>query len=338
MNNRPVAPRQRKVLPWLTVLNLTFLVLLWLLETFVAERHPLTALLLYLPQHGAVLPAGILCLWALARREWRILACNSAALACCAVVFLGFNVPRHSGKTRGTTGHRTALRVMTYNVHYGAAGTAHIAKVLDALRPDIICLQETRPYNRWPDPVPRLQRHLRGWHMARGAEVTTFSRYPFVFQRSHPMPAKIGRVVLETRVRVKGQELTVFNVHLSTTGATVKRPRHYVVASDLLGGSAAIRREQVDVLLPLAHAAPAPVLIMGDFNNPPRGRLYRRLTRHFQDAFRAAGWGLGYTFRADLPVLRIDYVFASPQVGIQRCFAPSVRASDHRPVVAELVL
>ena len=77
---------------------------------------------------------------------------------------------------------------------------------------------------------------------------------------------------------------------------------------------------------------------MGDFNNPPRGRLYQRLAGCFQDAFRAAGWGLGETYPVGTPLLRIDYLFAGQGVGVSRCWVPNVRASDHRPTVAEVVL
>ena len=91
-------PKQRRLLPRLTTLNLAFLLLLWLLEAFVAERHWLTTLLVYLPQHGFGLPTVLLCLWALARQQWRMLALNSVVLAAFAVVLLGFNVPLRAAK------------------------------------------------------------------------------------------------------------------------------------------------------------------------------------------------------------------------------------------------
>jgi vancomycin resistance protein VanJ len=161
----------------------------------------------------------------------------------------------------------------------------------------------------------------------------TFSRHPIVSQRVHRLPTKIGAGLLETMVDVRGQRLTVFNVHISipVAGPSGLRPAS-------LRARAAVRAEQLTALSRATDAVKSPVIIMGDFNTPPRGRLYRRLTSRFQDVFHSAGPVLGYTYSSTLPVLRIDYIFTSSTVQARRCFVPEVWASDHRPVVAELVL
>src|SRR5207248_530754 len=114
-------------------------------------------------------------------------------------------------------------------------------------------------------------------------------------------PIKTGRVILETVLAVNGKRLTVLNVHLSTaaTGATLTRRSMPLPA--YLRHTAAVRWEQVTTLLRVAGDR-SPLLIAGDFNNPPRGRLYGRLTGRFQDAFSAAGWGLGDTFPSGFPL------------------------------------
>jgi vancomycin resistance protein VanJ len=321
--------KQRQVLPVLTLFNIAVLLALWILESFVAERHWLTTLLTYAPQHGVGIPSTILIVWAAYRREWRAIACNAIALVFFALYFLGLNVPLTS--TRTPTG--TPLRVMTYNILHGAKGAKHIAEIVNREQPDVLCLQEANASTQWRDLVPELQRLLPGWHMTRYGELVTFSRHPIVSQRIHRLPTRVGAGLLETKVDVKEKQLTVFNVHISipVAGPAGLRPAS-------LQARAAVRTEQLGVLLHAADAVNSSFIIMGDFNTPPRGHLYRRLSSRFHDAFHSAGPVLGYTYSNTLPVLRIDHIFMGPAVTAHGWYVPEVSASDHRPVVADLVL
>jgi len=338
IHNLPDSGKRRDRLALLTKINLAALLLLCLLETFVAERSWLTILLLYLPQHWIGVPGAALALWALARKQPKLLLWNMLGLAFFVFYFLGFNIPLRKGST--PAGPR--LRVMTYNINYGSRGAAQIIKVVRAARPDVLCLQETRAYQKWPDPVPELQRLLPDWHMARGSEVTTLSRFPIVAQRTHAMPIKTGRVILETQIAVKKRRFSVFNVHMSTASSGANyaesRLRQMFGLPIYASSTADIRRRQTKILMSVTSKVSGSQIVMGDFNNPPRGLVYRELTGRFHDAFHAAGWGWGYTFRADLPVLRIDYIFLGPGIRASRSFVPAMSASDHRPLVAEISL
>lgn len=326
----------RPPLQVLTALNCCLLLSLWSAEYFIAERYWVTTLLTYLPQHLFVLPTVVLLFWALRRKAWRVMGLNLLALAFFISYFMGFNVPR----LWGVPADGLRLKVMTYNINYGSRGAKHIVRVIQQAQPAIICLQETRGYQTYNDPVPKLQQLLPGWFMARGAEVTTFSRYPIIAQRIYKMPQPSGRVMLAITVRVQGQPCTIFNTHFSNAAFSIRHPRRFsnLPNRSAWGGSAAMRWEQASVLQHATEQTSNPFIIMGDFNTPPRGLLYRRLSEHYQDAFHAAGWGTGYTFRTDLPVLRIDYIFTSRDIMARQCFVPSVAASDHRPLVADLVI
>jgi len=330
--------KRRDRLTLLTKINLVMLLLLCLAETFIAERHWLTVLLLYVPQHWIGIPGVLLTSWSLFRKQRRLLLLNGLGLLFFLVYFMGFNVPLRAGSTPSAA----RLRVMTYNINYGSRGAAQIVKTVRAAQPDVLCLQETREYRQWDDPVPELQRLLPGWHMARGAEVTTFSRYPIIDQQSHAMPRGTGRVILETHIDRAGQRFAVFNVHMSTAAGAVNRSearlRRRLGLPIYVSATADIRRRQTQLLLSITHGVVTPHVVVGDFNNPPRGLVYRALTGRFQDAFRAAGWGWGYTFRSDLPVMRIDYIFLGPRVRATRTFVPTANASDHRPLVADITL
>jgi vancomycin resistance protein VanJ len=324
------ATRKRRLLPISTIYNVAFLLALWVVETFMAERHRSTTFLTYMPQHIFVIPTLVLIAWAAFRREWKVAAGNAVVFILFSFYFLGLNVPLPAASTP----EGTPIRVMTYNILYGSGGAKQVARLAERQQLDLFCLQEANDPGESKGPVPELQQLLPRWHLARSGEFATFSRYPIVSKRVHVASSDDGRGILETAIVVAGQRLTIFNVHFSNSinneSASSKNP----ISRDAME----VRTEQLDDLLRATQATTAPFIIMGDFNTPPRGRIYRRLDSQFQDAFRAAGWGLGYTYRSNLPLLRIDYVFTSSAVHVRRCFVPNAEASDHSPVVADLVL
>ncbi len=90
-----------------------------------------------------------------------------------------------------------------------------------------------------------------------------------------------------------------------------------------------------------------PVVAVGDFNTNDRQPNYWRLRRLLRDAYRDAGRGFGLTFPntgwwgKPLPVppfLRLDYIFHSPDLVATRAWTASSPSSDHRAVVADLVI
>jgi vancomycin resistance protein VanJ len=327
--------RKHRLLPISTIYNVAFLLALWVVETYMAERHRSTTFLTYMPQHMFGIFTVLLILWATFRREWKVLAGNAVVFILFSFYFLGLNVPLPS--TSDAVG--TPLRVMTYNILYGSDGAQQVAKLVERQQPDVFCLQEASDpaasdAGEKKGPVPELRRLLPGWHLARSGEFATFSRYPIVSKRVHRASSDDGRGILETAIMVEGQRLTVFNVHFSNSLDSNSSSSRNPISRDAMD----VRTEQLADLLRATRTATTPFIIMGDFNTPPRGRIYRRLDSHFQDAFRAAGWGLGYTYRSNLPLIRIDYVFASPEIHVRQCFVCRARASDHNPVVAQLVL
>lgn len=99
------------------------------------------------------------------------------------------------------------------------------------------------------------------------------------------------------------------------------------------------RRLQLDQMREIAAELPAqiPLLVGGDFNAPQRDRIFSLLPPGSQDAFAVAGKGIGNTILNDIPVLRIDQIWASSHFRIVQSFARQTHASDHRMVVADLV-
>ena len=81
-----------------------------------------------------------------------------------------------------------------------------------------------------------------------------------------------------------------------------------------------------------------PTIMAGDFNAPANDTVYKMLNNNFSDTFGSAGVGWGNTYHRRLPILRLDHIFSSKAFIPVRCRVVSIRESDHRMVVADLIL
>ena len=241
---------------------------------------------------------------------------------------------------------RSALRVMTYNVHAcvgmdNRRSPARIARVIARSEADIVALQEldvTRRRSGGVDQAHQIARELEmthHFHAAWSLEEEQFgdailSRHPMRLVKAGPLPGPKWspgepRGALWVEVTLDGQTIQVINTHLGVT------PRQ--------------RRPQFEALLSedwLADAMLAgPVVLSGDFNFGPTSRLYRRLRDQLTDAVDSPGSGPAMpTWVSWKPVTRIDHIFVSADFNVVDSQIMSHRlsrdASDHLPVVADL--
>ncbi|MBA3646621.1 MAG: endonuclease/exonuclease/phosphatase family protein, partial [Gemmatimonadaceae bacterium] len=77
-------------------------------------------------------------------------------------------------------------------------------------------------------------------------------------------------------------------------------------------------------------------ILMGDLNAEPTALELAPLFARLHDAWSVNGEP-GLTYPAENPKKRIDYVLVSDQFRVRAASVPVTVASDHRPVVAELV-
>ena len=82
------------------------------------------------------------------------------------------------------------------------------------------------------------------------------------------------------------------------------------------------------------------LVVAGEFNTLDTEPLYQVIRRGMVDAFEAAGTGRGATFPSELtspiPLVRIDYVFASPGLTPRSAMVLPPAGSDHLAVRAVL--
>lgn len=295
---------------------LVFVVVVWLLGEWVAERTLPTLFLAYAPPVLWLLPALPVWLWVLLRRRrvgWALLATLLAVWG--------------SGALHWRPQSQGELKVLTYNVLGGRTTTPRqLAEFLKSTGADIILLQETN-YTR-PEFRDRFEREMQGFVSARAGEVTTLTRLPMQPSRAYSLPQN-SREVLVTPIVWQGQTLNVVNAHLGT-----------VMLSPVLRGDFTqarrtrnARNEQLGVLRQIALQTSGPLLLGGDLNTPPRGLVYRRLKNMYgPDAFEVSGRGLGWTYPS--LGLRIDHQMTRDLRATRTRVLRGV-GSDHLPVLVE---
>jgi endonuclease/exonuclease/phosphatase (EEP) superfamily protein YafD len=86
-----------------------------------------------------------------------------------------------------------------------------------------------------------------------------------------------------------------------------------------------------------------PLIVAGDLNAPVSSPVLRSLLdTGLRDAHSSVGRGFGYSYGHDLrpgfSFLRIDHILVSADVGLAGTHVGGRTASEHRPVIADLLL
>ncbi|ANE44389.1 endonuclease/exonuclease/phosphatase family protein [Deinococcus puniceus] len=315
----------RSRLAWL---YLAVVALAWALGEWAAEASVPTLLLAYLPPVVWLLPALPVLCWTLLRRDGRRRGWATAVLAS-ALAAWGAGLADGAFALAPANSADT-LRVVTFNTARGTRISADkMAANLRAMNADVVLLQETR----FMDTGYRaaLLAGLPGYAVHSAGEVMTLSRLPVLSTQAFAAPGS-NRQYLQTTLNWRGQRLRVVNVHLNT----VLLSRALAGDWDSVGRTRDVREEQVRTLEQIAAAESGPLLLAGDLNTPPRGRLYRRLTRAYgPSAHDQAGRGPGWTFPS--LYLRIDHAMARGLQPVRVQVLPDA-GSDHLPLLVEYAL
>lgn len=217
------------------------------------------------------------------------------------------------------------LRVMVWNAHGFRAGTRLAGEAVLAEDPDVVILNETGYLGF------RLRRFARRLDMEGSSGATLRWRIPNAVLARRPWRVVRGQVVVLPRagrgvrrgavmaqMGRSGLRLWVVAVHLGLSGQ--ERAAHARVLTDLL-------------------AARDPTVLGGDLNEDETGAAARWIASRYWDA--AADPGAAPTFPAREPRARIDYVFVSQGIRVERTWTGGerfVELSDHLPVVADLAV
>jgi vancomycin resistance protein VanJ len=308
------------------------------------ERFWLLAFVEYLPYPVHLAPALLALVLSLALgRWWRGLALLTVVLVAWPVMGLEL----HDAEPAGG---RMALRVMTYNIKAQQAATrpdgyVALAREVEVQNPDILLVQDA------DDPVPpgapaTLLDSLFGTRLRYVyGQFGIASRYPLRECGPGLAPSRPpGESWIHCIAEIGGTAVDVYAVHLRTPREGLNAPRRERLAGrDDWQQNVAERMAQAAALARVVRAGTRPVILGGDLNAPEISLVVRTLLRAgLRDAWSVAGFGYGYTYghalRTGFSFLRIDHVLASPQIGVADSRVGGWRASDHRPVIADLWL
>lgn len=286
-------------------------------------------LLVAVPQWAWLpVPLALALLCGLARL-WPVSVINGLALLEAGLILGGFSlgaVQAHPAPTGNT------VRIMTWNVHNRYTRVDAIRHRILACDPDVVCLQEASNRNfiaLLPGYAEMSSTSLRMYSRLRLEKWPQPDLTAPAFQRWLP-----GTVYLPG-----GKPLHVLNIHLhSAAGGHMLlkgdvRPRIYLEWRERL------QQEQSRQIGAVTRGV-GPVLACGDVNAPPNAPFHRALRGVLTDAFssRGLGFGMTYLFRSPLPLWRLDYIWCGDGASATRCVTGSAYPSDHRPVIADIVV
>ena len=237
-----------------------------------------------------------------------------------------------------------SLRIVTYNIHKcrgldRRVRPERIVQVLKETEADVIALQEVvgmdhsdRQHNhvRWIADELGFHYRIGGNRRLHGAAYgnAVLTRLPIAASHNHDVtwrksePRGCLEVLLELGEQEAIHRLRVFNVHLGT-------------------GYFERRYQSQKLLEIMNHGArnAVPRLVLGDFNEWPRGLTSHLLETHFNIAEPRGRLGRVRSYPGILPLAHVDHIYydsplEAAKVSIHRSRLALI-ASDHLPVVAE---
>src|SRR5437762_2411295 len=268
-----------------------------------------------------------------------------------------------------------ALRVVSWNVarfveimknnNKGSQTRLKMMELLKQQNADVLCLQEFHTSSERPgyyDNISYIQKQLNYPYYyfsfdEDGSKLyyssIVFSRLPIIDSGLiiYPRPS-LPEVLLHIDVKLNQDTIRIFTSHMQSVQfkkddyQRIDEIKNY--EDSLVTNSRTIfsklkraiqyRSAQTVIVRNQIQSSPYPVIFCGDFNDIPNSYTYYKIRGDMQDAFLEKGFGIGRTFTALSPTLRIDYILASKQFSILQFNRVTKKYSDHYMLVADLSL
>ena len=286
-------------------------------------------------------------------------------------VFFAFNPTgsfKYNNKTPGT------IRVVSWNVarfiemkRNNNAGSQSRLKMLELIQEqnaDVLCFQEffhsfDSTYYPNIDHISK-QFNYPYWfysHDIDGDNHYTgsiiFSRFPIIDSGMirYPRPT-LPDALMHADLKVGDDTVRVYTTHLQSLQfgkEDYERINKIKEAEDgIVSNSKTIfsklklaighRSMQADIIHEVLGNSPYPIIFCGDLNDVPNSYTYFTVKGNMQDAFIKKGFGIGRTFSALSPTLRIDYIFADRKFSVKQFNRVAKKYSDHYMLVSDIAL
>ncbi len=223
---------------------------------------------------------------------------------------------------------------------------------------DIVCLQEFNNSASQNNVEPFLRKYpyyyfsrdysLRKKEYQSGTII--FSKYPIADSGKIKYPGSSGESLIYADIQTPKRMIRVFTTHLQSFKF---KPKDYegieqikntdensIPASKSLMQKMRIaykiRGAQADIVRTALDRSPYPSLICGDFNDVPNSYTYFHIRKDWNDVYLATSLGIGRTYLAIAPTLRIDYMLVDNNFYIQQFDLVDEVLSDHLMLVADI--
>ncbi len=237
--------------------------------------------------------------------------------------------------------------------------------IVNAQRPDIICLQEVYSKIGGLESLTKFlqkqgnflyaQTYTLSNHRPYGMII--LSKFPIVRWQPIRFDGKTGNMAMWVELtflspdkKHRNAKIRLYNVHLQSfrfaqKDYDVMRKQSEKKEIDIDGSKGILTRlrmgyteraKQVAFITKSMVDCTSPKIVCGDFNDVPVSYSYRQLSSGMKDAFIESGKGIETTYKGAFPSFRIDYIlFENPIQGLQYLSFEEV-PSDHKLLMATL--
>jgi endonuclease/exonuclease/phosphatase family metal-dependent hydrolase len=226
------------------------------------------------------------------------------------------------------------------------------------LRPDVICLQEFNNASS-ADNISLFTAEYRYHYFSKDYQRSggtyqsgciIFSKFPIIDSGKIQYPVAESLIYADI---VKGNDtIRIYTTHLQSFKFKKEDYNDIEKIKDqddeTLSASKSILRKmklafsrrgvQANMVRNEIAKSPYPSVICGDFNDVPNSYAYFHIKGERQDVFLKKGFGIGRTFTALAPTLRIDYILPDRQFEIKQFDMVDEDLSDHIMLVTDLLL
>ncbi len=317
---------------------------LWFLLRGNPESYALRALLQYVPYYVYLLPALVALAWS----YWLGWLWRAAALTAVLAVLLG---PMGLCLGRPDVGDGR-FRLMTYNAKVKLAmdrpnGLWELAQEITSHDPDVLVMQDAGEVLGVPgDGQARLKQLVGEREVFAQGQFIVASRLPLRDCKLLSLHTnEPGHAFVHCVLTVKGQDVDLITTHLTTPRRGLNAIRSWGIRG------VGMWRDNVDERMRqsrylskyLVNLAPRPRVLAGDLNAPEGSTVVQNLlATGLRDAYSSGTTGFGFThghsLRPWISFLRIDHVLVSPTVGVHSIEVGGSKASEHRPIIADLLV
>jgi endonuclease/exonuclease/phosphatase (EEP) superfamily protein YafD len=233
------------------------------------------------------------------------------------------------------------LRVVTLNADVGQLVAREFPRLIQQWAPDVVLLQECG------EELASATERMPGWQWHHEGGLCMLTRFPIVaaevmdrsaLARVRQDQSGIGGAgyVVRYTLRTPGGMVNVTNLHLETPrkgfeGLMAGNVEQLRLNTTLRDVESTLARRWVD-------AARGPTIVAGDFNTPVESRIFQEHWGDLADAFSRTGIGLGMTKYNGWIRIRIDHVLTNDALRPVRARVWTDVGSDHRPLIADLML